>query len=891
MRSTSTALRFVALSLVCLGGAQCGGNSTMTVDGGNAGNTSGGETGPSAPTGQETILFKMESVEGVMSNPPQITTFTLTQVSYITRVWTYHYNATIGAATPTVSLKNTSTGVIFGPWPQVGYKTFAGTLGATASDPGNIPGPPDNYWMAYPLTSIPAGIYQVIDSAPATWSYTGDLGNRGVTWVYGYAGSGLPSGLIDASSGDSARIDARPSAGQDAASLDGGDASSGSFTVTIAPSSQPTTVSIGPGVSVTVPAGLLTSAQTLTVTPISSPPAPIYAGLEMGGAYDIQLGGLHSFSQELTIRIKYDPARLRTDIPVERNISAATWDTSQGIWVAMPSTVDQTTNEVVIPTKHLSLFSWLIKKAGYSVFFKNNFYLVYNKAEVTDPNFLTYYRNPDSSNYADINTPNFVEDVMAFLIEAWKVYMSDNGFTAPPAPVDVYVGTDLSPFTEKFTGVILVSLLSKTPEELKLVTGHELFHRVQNAYYADLGGMLSLTWWLESTADYAGDVVVWKGLRLMGGEGGIKRSYLEAPLADTSAQHNDGYATAYFVKYLVDQGADFKAMFTSTAAYDPSLFMLGLNAYLEGIHGTNGGLATQYRQFARSFVFDSNSPMPAISDSLHDEVASYRTTVTPNSPQTVSMSLDGGYTSKLWGIWVPDSSFNTSPANASFSISADGTLPDRVAFDVFVLKGDRRVAGGAAPVGSLAGTQKSVSVNVEKGDAIYVQGANWDNTAHTVVLKISDGATTIPPGPCHFTSGEPIGVTLTLGTTKCSNSATLSLCFTPSANGTIQKSSEPGCDEFVDSYQVSGTYSCDAVILTYSFTDSRSSDYPGCSLSSSVTRTIVYGGTIPLTWNASTSTYTFTAGSGSYSSKYESTTCSNTFPTCSSSDLQVSAAK
>jgi hypothetical protein len=139
-----------------------------------------------APTGQEAILFKMESVQGVSYNPPNPTTFTLSSDAYVTRVWDYHYGATIGTKSQTISFKNTTTNVVYGPWPVVGYKTFNGTLGVSKSDPGNIVGPPDNYWMAYPAQTVPAGTYQVIDSDPATWAYTSDLGNRGSTWVYGW---------------------------------------------------------------------------------------------------------------------------------------------------------------------------------------------------------------------------------------------------------------------------------------------------------------------------------------------------------------------------------------------------------------------------------------------------------------------------------------------------------------------------------------------------------------------------------------------------------------------------------------------------------------------------------------------------------------------------------
>lgn len=173
--------------------------------------------------GQETILFKIESLADVSYNPPQITTFTLPTASYITRVWTYHYAATIGTKSPTVAFKDTTSGTIYGPWAQVGYSSYAGTLGATRSDPGNIPGPPDNYWMAYPGATVPAGTYQVIDSDPTTWAYTADLGNRGVTWVYGYSlsGGGQDGGIDLVQSDVGAKADAKDGSAADSPTVDG----------------------------------------------------------------------------------------------------------------------------------------------------------------------------------------------------------------------------------------------------------------------------------------------------------------------------------------------------------------------------------------------------------------------------------------------------------------------------------------------------------------------------------------------------------------------------------------------------------------------------------------------------------------------------------------------
>jgi hypothetical protein len=143
----------------------------------------GGTSG--SPTAEQ-YLLKMDSIQGVSYNPPQLTLFTLAKASTITRVMTYHYAATIGTQTPYLAFRDTTTNAIYGPWLVVGYKSFNSALGGTRTDPTNVAGPPDNYWVAYPAAVVPAGTYQVIDSVPATWAYTADLGNRGVAFVYGY---------------------------------------------------------------------------------------------------------------------------------------------------------------------------------------------------------------------------------------------------------------------------------------------------------------------------------------------------------------------------------------------------------------------------------------------------------------------------------------------------------------------------------------------------------------------------------------------------------------------------------------------------------------------------------------------------------------------------------
>jgi hypothetical protein len=135
---------------------------------------------------QETILFKVDSIQGVSYGPTAATVFTLAQASTITRIMTYHYASTIGTKSASVLLLNLTTQAVYGPWPMVGYKSFDGTLGAPRSSIGYVAGPPDNYWLAFPGAVVPAGTYQVVDSDSSTWAYAPDTAKRGIAQIYGY---------------------------------------------------------------------------------------------------------------------------------------------------------------------------------------------------------------------------------------------------------------------------------------------------------------------------------------------------------------------------------------------------------------------------------------------------------------------------------------------------------------------------------------------------------------------------------------------------------------------------------------------------------------------------------------------------------------------------------
>lgn len=135
-------------------------------------------------TGSESILFKLESVAGVESNPPNKTIFTLSSAATITKIWTYHWNNGSGDGTGTIGLRNVTTGELLGTWPVVGFNSqFVSEPGAVW--PSSSTAEPHYYCTVQPNATVPAGTYEVVDSNPATWSYNSDSNDMGFAWVYG----------------------------------------------------------------------------------------------------------------------------------------------------------------------------------------------------------------------------------------------------------------------------------------------------------------------------------------------------------------------------------------------------------------------------------------------------------------------------------------------------------------------------------------------------------------------------------------------------------------------------------------------------------------------------------------------------------------------------------
>ena len=116
-------------------------------------------------------LFNNSNVYGVNNGINGQPTFSVSGVTRITEITTYHWNFGRGQAPGSISLRSVS-GQSWGPFAAHG-----------SSGQNNAP---NVNWTANPNVDLPPGTYMVFDSSPATWSSNAQSAGRGFTHVYGY---------------------------------------------------------------------------------------------------------------------------------------------------------------------------------------------------------------------------------------------------------------------------------------------------------------------------------------------------------------------------------------------------------------------------------------------------------------------------------------------------------------------------------------------------------------------------------------------------------------------------------------------------------------------------------------------------------------------------------
>ena len=123
-----------------------------------------------AQTAAQPIKIFENGNGGGVANGGRSPQVTLNRSVLVTYIMTYHWNDGRGHRPGTIGLVSTS-GAMYGPWRAGGQPGQGGV--------------PDAYWIANPNVVLPAGMYQVIDSDPASWAQNQESRALGMTEIRG----------------------------------------------------------------------------------------------------------------------------------------------------------------------------------------------------------------------------------------------------------------------------------------------------------------------------------------------------------------------------------------------------------------------------------------------------------------------------------------------------------------------------------------------------------------------------------------------------------------------------------------------------------------------------------------------------------------------------------
>lgn len=561
--------------------------------------------------------------------------------------------------------------------------------------------------------------------------------------------------------------------------------------------------------TVSLPGGLLTEPQPVTIASVAGLPAPaLPLPAQTLALYDISVGDLHAFDQPLVVELAYDPARLRGARPPEEALAAFYWDPQLAEWVALPAFVDVARGSVVALTTHLSAIAAVeVLADGYRA--DDCFALTYDADDM---------RQQIASGQIDAG---YLETVWGALKHARGAYegaglrpicgtrevesveqtVTADGLVVylPVKRVEqirqrVSIGGDGSPSRSKYTGAISIPYLGvATPSQLRLFVAHEVFHSVQARYYT-MAGMTELgvpgasapgaytpglfrIWWLDATAEYAAGRLAYpdgdRPHRNMGGSIAVRyldESLLYGPSAlyeffgggDPSRDH--AYTTAWFFEFLSRRyGVAFAPLFKRVAeSYNPSA-VAALDAALADRCAPGEGLDACYRAFAQDWLLDAESPLPASPrDRIPAEAADHALLRAGEQVAEHQFTLKPLYTAGLWSLGVaapPDGGART------LRVEPAGALPEGTALYVYRLAGRVRPAGGLAPLAAFrAGTldldeaRLWAEVAVREDDGLYVLAVNTSGSAQIVGVRVRDIAEPTPTPEPELTSAPDLGL-------------------------------------------------------------------------------------------------------------------------------------
>lgn len=562
------------------------------------------------------------------------------------------------------------------------------------------------------------------------------------------------------------------------------------------PSNQPHTVSHGQQVSVTVPGGVVTAPTVLSIGQVGALPPEARGGFASIGAYEVSLGDMHEFDQDILVSVPYDPGQLEPGQSAQDQILALRWDEKLGCWTEVPCSFDEAGRRIIAHTRHLSILNFIyrIEVVLYNCLWENfthscirvrNFRFYFDVGSLKSSKTVAGWRcekAPDAGyeylyKYSNPCWIAFMKDISYYLERSYAAYTKAGLDPLGKIPVVVKIapdaaGTDPACYEHGTKRLYVSSNRVSSRDDLKHKLAHELFHAFQSSalgYDAALATSDEAKWWMESSAEYASCRLPWQ-LDLMGGSVHSIYPYLLEYKIPYTGNPSDShkvtgfneleYDKGYFLDHLVRSGAQFGPMFKMVSralltkrdggpsgAGGPSLSAVREHVTLT----TRTPFAEVYRRFAGWFLLSADAPLarsttPDPAECL-DNPGRALVVFPPLKPDpdggagqyykiAHTMDLPGGHSARVFAVKpeLPAGSTGTRPM-----VVKAPALPPEASLDVYLAPAGERVAGQPTPVASIGADRRGLLVEVPPGNVLYVVVANTTPETDTqVAFEVSD---------------------------------------------------------------------------------------------------------------------------------------------------------
>lgn len=412
-------------------------------------------------------------------------------------------------------------------------------------------------------------------------------------------------------------------------------------------------------VSIIIPSVALDKERDLVVSRAeSSLPKNDLANEDSMFFYDITLEGMTEFPTDpVIVEIPFDSSKLNSEYTPAEQILALRWDEQYETWVELDFEISN--GMVKIYSDHLSLLGFVILggvaayiASDYGEWILNDFYytkhfrIMYSRRMIRES--LIFDNEPWKRMFFPVNEalypvarqpgrhPYFIQEIGNLLEIALANFIRE-GFSDPTLKTSFWRGDYVQRITVKIDSLFaqatrgpsyekITQYIHLPTEELSsfknggsyVVIGHELFHRIQAEYYSR-GGFVGSRhyWWLEATAEYAGNRVAWKDKKKFDiHRKQIGVDFLAHSITSTGTRKAHGwardkqheYATAALIEYLVEnedtkKALIFKDMFEHVSDGYPLSRLSGFIISVE----SHRSLASYYDFFVHFTLFCKDS--------------------------------------------------------------------------------------------------------------------------------------------------------------------------------------------------------------------------------------------------------------------------------------------